>query len=152
MLDTLALLNALNDCHASDDPIFSVIAAKNKVNRNTLRRRYYKSFESPTKTKPRPSCQLLNDQQTRSLLRRLDSLCARKFYPTPSILRNLAAELFGTRPGKSWAQKFIKRNPTYKCIVVKGMDKKRHNAEYRPIFESYFDLVCELQYCIMCTI
>ena len=85
---------------------------------------------------------LLDDHQEIELLKRLDIMAAKRLYPTPTILRNMAQEIVGQIPGKKWAAGFVKRHGDKITVIrVEGMEKSRHTAEYRPVFEDYFDLV-----------
>ena len=142
------LLAAFEECNIAalaKAPNFTQIAAKHALNRVTLSRRWRSARSSETPAGPRTGCELLNEPQREVLFKRMDFLARRNIWPTMAIIRNLAAEILGNdhpRPGKCWAQRFVKRySQRCRCIIVSGMEKSRHTAEYAPVFEHFFDLV-----------
>ncbi|EIW72659.1 hypothetical protein TREMEDRAFT_58826 [Tremella mesenterica DSM 1558] len=136
-----ALLAALADCHKStppNRPNFSEIARQHQINRRTLQRNYDSSLQPQLVSVDHRA--LLTEAQEQVLLEHVESLGKRHLYPTPAILRNMAAEIINHRPSASWASKFIKKHEgRVKCMVIGGMEASRHAAEYRPAFEDYFD-------------
>ena len=140
------LLAALAACHQDNQdsrPNFSRIAQEHQVDRNTLRRQYEKSLRPITpKDDPRS---LLSLAQEKVVLDYLEYMGKRNLFVTPQILRNLVQSLVGVLPSESWARRFIARHSgTIKTMVVGGMEAVRHSAEYRPVFEAWFDLVSKL--------
>ncbi|EIW65542.1 hypothetical protein TREMEDRAFT_66455 [Tremella mesenterica DSM 1558] len=141
-----SLTAAVLDCHKvipPKVPNFSTIAKEHNVVRTTLSRNYYKSLhEIPPDGRSNQSH--LDEHEEAVLVKRVLELGKRRLYPTPAILRNMAYEICGTLPSSKWATCFIDRHKDQiKCMRVHGMEKSRHTAEYKPIFEEYFDIVCE---------
>ena len=54
----------------------------------------------------------------------------------------MVGEICGTTASRGWASSFLRqRKHAYKSLIVTGMERSRHTAEYRPVFEHYFDQV-----------
>ncbi|EIW72019.1 hypothetical protein TREMEDRAFT_58164 [Tremella mesenterica DSM 1558] len=138
-----SLTAALLDCHrvaAPTVPNFSAIAKEHNVVRTTLSRHYYKSLHD-IPPDGRSNQAHLDEHEEAVLVKRVLELGKRRLYPTPAILRNMAYEICGTLPSSKWATRFIDRHKDkIKCMRVHGMEKSRHAAEYKPIFEEYFDI------------
>lgn len=136
MLDANIVL-AFKECHAVEPPEWpnsSSIAARHGVVRTTLSRHYARSIQAPRPPAARPDLSLLNEAQESVLMKRLDYMYSKKLYPTPCILHNMAKEIIGVLPSRNWATTFIKKHADkYKCIVVEGMERQRHAAEYGPV-------------------
>lgn len=136
---------ALDKCH-SIKPLeqinFAAIAREFGICRTTLSRRYRAGSTANAKKNESKSGELLDEAQRHLLLERLWILARRGLYPTPAILRNLAGEIAGRRPGHNWPSRFLKKyGADFKSVVIQGMEPFHHTAEYRPVFEDYFNLV-----------
>ncbi|EIW70259.1 hypothetical protein TREMEDRAFT_29569, partial [Tremella mesenterica DSM 1558] len=143
-MSSQSLTAALLDCHKVTPPSipnFSVIAKEHNIVRTTLSRNYYRSLCDPLPDK-RSNNAHLDEHQEAVLVKRILELGKRRLYPTPAILRNMAYEICDTLPSSKWATRFIDRHKDkLRCMKVYGMEKSRHTAEYRPIFEEYFDIL-----------
>lgn len=140
-----AALDECNQVAAPAKPNFAAISRKYGLQRTTLSRRWHKARQGPSPTQDRQQHEFLEEGQRAALIQRLRELSSRHLYVTPAILRNMATEIGSRRPGRSWAQRFIRKYKSeFKCITVSGMETARHVAEYRPVFEEYFDIVCQI--------
>jgi hypothetical protein len=86
--------------------------------------------------------QCLTDTQERILIDRINYLSQRQMPPTSHIVRNLAEEIRGAPVGKNWTGQFIRRHKDeLKSMYLRNIDNLRVTAEYRPMFELFFDTV-----------
>jgi Tc5 transposase DNA-binding domain len=53
--------------------------------------------------------QLLNNKQSETLITWLNNLTERGLPPSYEMLRNFAKEISGTKPGKHWSTRFLKK-------------------------------------------
>jgi hypothetical protein len=65
---------------------------------------------NPPKFAPSDRRRILSDAEQGILLDHIIFLGSKHLYPTPDILRNMAAENPGHRPGPTWTQDFVKRH------------------------------------------
>jgi hypothetical protein len=63
--------------------------------------------------------------------------------PTSAIVHNLAKEIRGRDVGKNWVGQFIRRNKDrLTSLYLRNIDNLRVLSEYTPMFQLFFDLVC----------
>jgi len=136
---------ALDACRRVLLPNFSVIARQfPPVNRHTLRRRFCGQQDS------RPSAnsmfrQNLTSNQEEELIKLINDLSFRGLPPTSSIVRNLAEEMVSRLVGKNWTGQFINRHKDkLKSIYLRNIDNMRVKAEYKPMIQLFFRMVCVL--------
>jgi hypothetical protein len=63
--------------------------------------------------------------------------------PTSHIIRNLAEEIKGGPLGKNWVGQFVKRYLIrLKSLYLRNIDNLCASAEYAPMFQLFFSVVC----------
>jgi hypothetical protein len=89
--------------------------------------------------------QNLTSNQEEELIKVINDLSFRGLPPTSSIVRNLAEEMVSRLVGKNWTGQFIKRHKArLKSIYLRNMDNMRVKAEYGPMIQLFFRMVCIL--------
>jgi hypothetical protein len=87
--------------------------------------------------------QCLTDVQEQLLIDRINYLSERQMPPTSHIVKNLAEEICGRPVGKNWTGQFIRRHKgKLHSMYLRNIDNLRVAAEYKPMFELFFDIVC----------
>ena len=123
-----------------------VLQKKYGVVRTTLRDRYIGKSRLFAQARVE-SNQCINAVQEETLIDHINKLILRKIPPTVQITQNLAEEIAGRQIGKNWHARFIHRHHNrLNSLYVRNMDHLRQKAEYKPIFQMYFDLVCNNYY------
>ena len=136
---------ALDACRRVLLPNFSAIALQfPPVNRHTLRRRFYGLQDSQPSANSMFRQNLTSDQEE-ELIKVINDLSFRGLPPTSSMVRNLAEEMVSRPVGKNWTGQFIKRHKDrLKSIYLRNMDNMRVKAEYGPMIQLFFRMVCIL--------
>ena len=134
---------AVEELKLQNPPLFRATARKHKVDKQTLRNRYYgKTLSAEEYHETR---QLLSNAQERVLVDRINTLCERGIPPTNAIITALATEIVGKEPGKNWAYEFIQRHSNeITSIMLEGFDLSRKKADNYISISQYFQLVCYL--------
>lgn len=97
---------AIQELLLSDKPNFSKVADQHNVDRTTLSRRYHGVHQNCSEGYDK-QC-LLDAAQSQALINLIKMLTERGLPPTVAIVRNLAEEIAGRRPGKNWAGRWAK--------------------------------------------
>jgi len=136
---------ALDACRRVLLPNFSAIARQfPPVNRHTLRRRFCGQQDS------RPFANLmfrqnLTSNQEDELIKLINHLSFWGLPLTSSIVRNLAEEMISRLVSKNWTGQFIKRHQDkLKSVYLRNMDNMQVKAEYGPMIQLFFRMVCVL--------
>ena len=126
------LLAALEKCRetgSEKSPNFSAISREFEIGRSTLSRHYHAGSNGDTVKSDHAYEELLDEAQRHLLIQRSRILAQRGLYPTPAILRNLAGEIAGRRPGHDWPSRFLEKyGSDFISVVIQGMEKSRHTA------------------------
>jgi hypothetical protein len=141
---------ALDACNAVENPNFSAIARQfPPVNRQTLQRRFNKAQNSRAQSNS-VHRQNLTIEQEDQLIRHINMLTARGLPPTSSIVRNLAEEMIERQVGKNWTSQFVHRHrDRLESLYLRNIDNMRTKAEYAPMIELFFNLVCLFFRCFL---
>jgi transposase len=95
--------------------------------------------------------QCLTIEQEEVLIDRINYLTDRSIPPTSHIVRNLAEEIRGGPVGKNWVGQFVKRHGIrLKSLYLRNIDNLRAGAEYAPMFQLFFSVVCYFIFVISC--
>ena len=87
--------------------------------------------------------QCLTNEQEEVLIHRINTLTDRAMPPTSHIVKNLAEEIRGGPVGKNWVGQFVKRHDLrLKSLYLRNIDNLRAGAEYAPMFQLFFSVVC----------
>src|SRR4051794_36298912 len=113
------------------------IAEKYGINRSTLSRR----FNGVTRSKEAGynNQQFLNNEQSNTLVKWVNQLTERGLPPTRQTLANLAKDITGVEPGKSWPSRWLKKHSDeliYRYST--GLDIDRQRADSASRYEKYF--------------
>jgi hypothetical protein len=140
---------ALEACHEFSNPNFSAIAREfPPVNRQTLKRRFYNEQTSRAFANSihRQNLTIVQEDQ---LIGHINMLTNRGLPPTSSIVRNLAEEMIGRPVGKNWTGQFIQRHKDrLESLYLRNIDNMRTKAEYAPMIQHFFELVCVFSRCV----
>ena len=133
---------AIEDLRSQEHPNYSRTAEKYGVARTTFRNRF-KGKTRPHAQAHADSLQCLNAVQEEALINQINKLTLIKIPLTAQITQNLAEEIIGRPVGKNWHARFIQRHKDrLNSLYIRNMDHLRQKAEYKPMFQMYFDLVC----------
>lgn len=99
-------LAALRSADPGEKPNISLVARTYGVNQPTLSKRF--RGVTGSKEEQYNKQRLLNDAQSRALIKWINQLTERGLPPTNSMLVNFAREISGKEPGKNWASRWIK--------------------------------------------
>ncbi|KAF2801925.1 uncharacterized protein BDZ99DRAFT_211304, partial [Mytilinidion resinicola] len=103
------------------------VATEHGVNRSTLSKRH--RGKTTSKENSYNSQQLLKPGQTRALIKYINDLSERGLPPTQAMVRNIAQEIAGKRPGGNWVSRWVKRNEKHlKSAYLNPIDKARKRA------------------------
>ena len=120
---------ALDSLKLSDSINYRATALKFKCSETTLRRRH-KGLQASRANAAFNHKSLLSNEQEKTLVTYINKLTRMAIPPTPSTVRNFAAEIVKSEPGKNWATKFIKRHSNeLKCDWLKGAELSRSKAD-----------------------
>jgi DDE superfamily endonuclease/Tc5 transposase DNA-binding domain len=110
------------------------------VHYSTLSRRF-RQITASKEEQYNSQC-LLNKQQSETLIKWINQLTERGLPPTRQILCNFAEEISGKKPGKNWAQRWIKAHSD-KVIsrYSTGLDMDRKRADSAFKYSLYFELL-----------
>ena len=103
--EALAFLESLN---TGESFKYAEVAKQFGVDCTTLSRRHRGVMHS--KENQYENQRLLNSQQAKTLISYINKLSERGLYPTSEMLRNFAKEISGTKPGKHWPSRFLKKH------------------------------------------
>lgn len=132
--------SALNDLRSQDPPKFRPTARKWGVDHVTLIRRF--KGLSLSQAEYHETRQLLSNAQERVLIDQINELSDRGIPPPNAIVHNMAAEICGKQPGKTWVYEFIQRySNELTSVILDGFDLSRKNADNYISIKQYFDLV-----------
>ena len=132
---------AIADLNRQLKPNINATAKTYGLVESTLRRRF-KGESLSFQAAHSVSHQRLSIVQEEALIDQINQLTDRGLPPTSSIVRNLAEELLQDRVGKNWTSNFVHRHKDrLKSLYLRNIDRKRHQAEYAPIFKQFYDLV-----------
>lgn len=131
---------AIEDLKSQKSPQLRSTARKYDVPYATLRRRF--KGISLSEANYHETRQLLSHIQERVLLDRINTLSDRGLPPTNTIVKSLAFEICGKRPGRSWAYRFVQRHSKEIASVwFEGFDLARKKADNYVSVKQYFHLV-----------
>ena len=86
-------------------------------------------------------CRINSIEET--LINQINKLTLMKILPTTQITQNLAEEINKRPVEKKWHPRFIYRHHTrLYSLYIRNMDHTSQKAEYKPLFQIYFDLLC----------
>ena len=143
MVNNKAISAAIADLRSQEPLNFAATARKHKIDKTTLRRRFY------GEQAPRSVAQLnaqghLSNNMERVLVERINMLSARGMPPTPQFVNNLVIELSGSPVSPHWVSRFVKRHKKEICsIYLDSIDSARHMADNSKHFRHYFDSVSD---------
>ena len=141
MVNTGAILEAIDDLQSQEAPNINATARKHNVVESTLRRRYNRQTTSHRNAHSE-NLQLLTDAQEEVLIEYINKLSTRGMHPTPQILDNLVTEIVGHHIGERWVERFCERHKTeLKSLYLRGIDQARHIADNSKHFKHYFDTI-----------
>ncbi|KAI9037196.1 uncharacterized protein KD926_000769 [Aspergillus affinis] len=130
----------LNSLKLEDRPTLTFIAKKYGIHRSTLSRRFRGVQHS--KDEQYQEQRLLNDRQVKVLISHINRLSEKGLYISFEMLRNLAHEISGNRPGKQWPSRFIKRySDDLISRYTTGIDSSRKKADSALNYALYFELL-----------
>ena len=133
---------AIEDLRSQEHPNYNGTAKKYGIARTTLRNRFTGKTQSITHAHAE-SVQCLNAIQEETLINQINKLTLLKIPPTAQITQNMAEEIVGRPVGKNWHARFIRRHgDRLNSLYIRNMDHLRQKAEYKPVFQMYFDLIC----------
>jgi hypothetical protein len=133
-------LEALKSLKIGESPNYTDYAKKYGCDRSTLSRRHRGVTRSHTE-----KCEnqlLLNATQEKAFIQYIDELCTRGLPPSREMIRNFASEIAGRQAGKSWVDRFIKRNQI--DLITRwasGIDVNRKRADSAFKYTLYFELL-----------
>lgn len=131
---------ALDELKSQKKPLYRATARKYGCDHQTLRRRHL-GIQLP-KAEYHETQQLLSNAQERVLINYINELNTRGIPPPNCIVHNIAAEICGKQPGKTWVYEFIERHKEeLKSVILDGFDLSRKNADNYISIKQYFDLV-----------
>ena len=138
---------AIEDLRTQEHPNYNRTAKKYSVARRTLRNRFT-GKTLPIAQAHAESIQCLNKVQEETLINQINKLTDLKIPPTAQMTQNFAEEIVGRPIGKNWHARFIHRHRNrLNSLYIRNMDHMRQKAEYKPVFQLYFDLVCTVILC-----
>jgi hypothetical protein len=91
---------ALRELALQDPPNITAVAKKYGCDRITLSRRFWQVTVS--KNTAYNNQKLLDDIQSKALIKYINDLTERGLPPTVAIVKNIAAEIIGRQPGHNW--------------------------------------------------
>jgi hypothetical protein len=140
---------ALDACRAVDKPKFSAIAREFPlVNRQTLKRRFFREQESKAQSNSAHQ-QNLTAEQEEQLILHINMLTNHSLPLTSYIVRNLAKEMICRKVGKNWIGQFIQRHKDrLQSLYLRNINNMRTQAEYALLIKLFFNLVSSVLYCI----
>ena len=131
---------ALEDLRSQKSPAYRSTAKKYGVNHQTLRRQFL-GLQLP-KAQYHETRQLLSNAQERVLIDRINELSDRGIPPPNAVVHNMAAEICGKQPGRTWVYEFLQRHSDeLTSVILDGFDLSRKNADNYISVKQYFDLV-----------
>jgi hypothetical protein len=121
---------------------YTKIAKEFGVNRITLSRRH-KGIQRSREDQYEDQ-RVLNDQQTKDLIKNIDKLSEKGLYISHEMLRNFAKELTGKKPGNHWPGHSLKRHQIkLSSAYTTAMDSNRKRADSAYRYSRYFDLLAQ---------
>jgi hypothetical protein len=120
--------------------VYTKIAEKHSVNRNTLSRAH-QGVQVPQRV-ANESQKKLNNQQELDLVKYILQLSERHLAPTRRMIQNFASSVASQPCSNMWVQRFLYRHhKQLKYAWVTSMDLNRHNAKSQYKYKSYFVLL-----------
>lgn len=133
-------LAEIDNLKPGEKPIYTKIAKKHGVDRNTLSRAH-RGVQVPRRV-ANESQKKLNNQQELDLVKYILQLSERHSAPTRRMIQNFASSVASQPCSDMWVQRFLHRHhEQLKYAWVTGMDSNRHNAESQYKYELYFQLL-----------
>jgi hypothetical protein len=133
-------LAALRSVEPGEKPNISLVARTFGVSQSNLSKRY--RGVTGSKEEQYNNQRLLNNAQSRALIKWINQLTEQGLPPTNSMLENFAREISGKQPGKNWASRWVKAHSD-KIIsrYSKGLDMERKRADSAYKYALYFALI-----------
>jgi hypothetical protein len=134
-------LEALHSTEPGEKPNISLVARTYGVDPSNLSKRY--RGVTGSKEAHYNNRRLLNEAQSRILIKWINGLTERGLPPTNAMLENFAREKSGKEPGKNWASRWKKAHSDKVIwLYSKGLDlerkKSRFGLQIPPIFCAYW--------------
>jgi hypothetical protein len=131
---------ALQELTLDPSKKISTVAESHGVNRSTLSRRW--RGVTKNKAEAYQDQRLLTLPQEKKLIQHINRLTDRGLPPTVSMVCNMAYEIGGREPGKSWSSRFTERNKsTLSSGYLQSIDRQRLKADSKASYRQYFDLL-----------
>jgi hypothetical protein len=119
---------------------YTKLATKHGVDRSTLSR-HHRGVQSSHQNQYENQ-RILNNQQSKELIKWINQLTERGLPPSHSMLRNFAKEITGNKPGKCWPNRFLKKhNNELISRYTTGIDSSRKRADSAYKYALYFELM-----------
>jgi hypothetical protein len=117
---------------------YTQVAKKYSVDRSTLSKRHRGVQRS--RSYQYENQQVLNNEQSKTLIKWINDLTERGLPPSHEMLRNFAKEISGNRPGKNWPTRWLKTHSDELISrFTTGMDKERKRADSAFKYTIYFE-------------
>jgi hypothetical protein len=119
---------------------YTKIAKKHGVDQSTLSRRH-RGIQGSHQHQYENQ-RILNNQQSKELIKWIKNLTERGLPPSCSMLQNFAKEITGTKPGICWPHRFLKMyNEELISCYTTGIDSSRKRADSAYKYALYFELM-----------
>jgi hypothetical protein len=133
-------LAELKSLKPGECPSYKEVAAKFKVSRTTLSRRY-RGVQGSVQAQ-RINNQKLSPQQEQELVEYINRLTKQGLQPTRTMVQNFATQVAKDHVGNGWVTRFLQRNQDHLTSRwTMGMDAVRHKADSESKYKLYFELL-----------
>jgi hypothetical protein len=133
-------LEALRSLKPGETPNISLVARTFGVDRSSLSRRF--RGISGSKEAQYDNQRLLNNAQSKALIKWINQLTERGLPPTNAMLENFAREISGKEPGKNWVSRWKKaHSDKVISLYSDGLDLDRKKADSAYKYALYFALI-----------
>lgn len=140
---------ALAALESGESENIAEIARNYDVDRTTLWRRYRGITESRAVRDAQQ--QLLTEQEESELVEYINELTNKGLPPTHQMVRNFAAEIAKSVPGKNWVERFLQRHiEELLSSYLEGLDLSRKKSENYEGYQQYFKQVRDLLRTLKC--
>jgi hypothetical protein len=133
-------LQALRSLEPGEKPNIALVARTYGVNASHLSKRY--RGVSGSKQAQYNNQRLLNEEQSKTLIKYINRLTEQGLPPTYTMLANFARDITGKEPGKNWATRWLKSHSDELISRYSmGLDLDRKKADSAWKYTLYFELL-----------